>query len=114
ARWLPSWHGAPARLAEITAALAVFITVPQLLGTVGWFRRGPVTLVLVAVGVGVGLVARRASPRTHDGGPITEDRDAPASAATRTERRASASTAARVATVGAAVLVGIVGAQWAG
>src|SRR6185503_17326324 len=32
-RWLPSWHGAPARLAEITGALAVLILVPQLLGT---------------------------------------------------------------------------------
>jgi len=114
ARWLPSWHGAPARLAEVTAALAVFITVPQLLGTVGWFRRWPVTVALVIVGVGVGVGARRASTRVDDSGPITEDTGAPASAVTRTERRARTSTAARVATIGAAVLVGIVAAQWAG
>jgi len=102
ARWLPSWHGAPALLAAITGALAMFILVPQLLGIVGWFRRGPVTIALVAVGVGVGLAARRAPSRTDDGGPITEDRNAPASAASR------------VATIGAAVLVGIVAAQWLG
>jgi hypothetical protein len=105
ARWLPSWRGAPARLAEITGALAVFITVPQLLGTVGWFRRWPVTLALVAIGIGVGVLARRASPRADDGGPVTED---PGAVATKT------STAARVAILGAAVLVGIVAAQWAG
>ena len=113
ARWLPSWHGAQARLAEITGALAVFITVPQLLGTVGWFRRWPVTLLLVAIGVAVGLVARRCAPRADEGGPITEDPGAPAEA-TRTSRRTSTSTAARVATIGAAVLVGIVTAQWLG
>jgi hypothetical protein len=114
ARWLPSWHGAPARLAEVTGALAVFITVPQLLGTVGWFRRWPVTLALVAISAGVGLVARRAAPRADDRGPITEDPGAPAAAATRTSRRTRTSAAARVATIGAAVLVGIVTAQWLG
>jgi len=108
-RWLPSWHGAPARLAEITGALAVLILVPQLLGTVGWFQRAPVTLALVAIGLVVGFVALRAAPGADDGGPVTEDLGA-----TATTRAARRSTAARVAAIGAAVLVAIVATQWAG
>lgn len=98
-RWLPTWHGAPARLAEITAALTVVIVVPQLLGAVGQFRRGVIVLALVAIGIAVGVIAKRAAPRIVD---------APASP----QPRSPQSGYARAALIVAGVLTTILVAQW--
>jgi hypothetical protein len=47
-RWLlPEWSGSPARLAELIIALAVLLTVSELLGAVGGFRRWPFFLTIL-------------------------------------------------------------------
>ena len=50
-RSLPTWSGAPARLVEMIIAISLVVVVSQTLGTIGFFRVGPLvtTLVLVAL-----------------------------------------------------------------
>lgn len=98
ARWLPRLSGAPARLAGIVVGLAVVVLVPELLGAIGGFRRVPVVVTLVAVGVGLGLLAGRPGPRVVDAVPVAEP-------VTR---------ARRFVTVAALALAALVVAQWAG
>ncbi len=69
-RWLPSWAGAPARLAEAVIGLALLTALLQLLGAVGLFRLGPITIAAALVGLagsrallGTGPVHARAAPR---------------------------------------------------
>ena len=59
ARRLPTWSGAPARLAEIVVGLAVVVGVSQVLGTLGMFHLLPVTLGLAAVGATLCWFERR-------------------------------------------------------
>lgn len=59
ARFLGSWTGAEARLAEIVIDLTVVIFVSELLGTVHLYRVGPVVGLLAAIGVAGILTARR-------------------------------------------------------
>ena len=61
-RVLPGWSGAPARLAEITLALAGFVLASELLGTLGAFDALPLALTSLALGVAPWLWQRRASP----------------------------------------------------
>lgn len=95
-RMLPDLAGATARLAEITLGLGAFVLVPELLGAVGWFRRLPVLVALVATGVGSGLLAGpgRAAPAADPAPPPTR--------------------LARGVTVVALALATIVLGQWAG
>jgi hypothetical protein len=96
ARLLPEWTGAPARLAEVVLGMAALILVPELLGAVGQFRRWPVVLALVAVGVGAGLLAGK------------PERPAP----TPPEAAAPRQNGARLVTAAAFLLCAVVFAQW--
>ena len=100
-----TWHGAPARLAEVTGGLVILIVVPQLLGAVGQFRRGAVVLALVAIGIAVGVVARRARPRTVD------EPEAPG-APPAPEGPGSHRGYERASLAGAALLTAVLAAQW--
>jgi hypothetical protein len=104
ARLLPELDGPPARLAEITLGLGALVLVPELLGAVGWFRRVPVLVALVAVGVGAGVLAGR-HPRVVETVPVVEPDPTPEPESSRL---------ARVVTVGAFVVAGAVLAQWTG
>ena len=59
ARVLDTWHGAVARLAEITTDLIVFICVSEILGSVHLYRIAPMVIALFAVGVVGVWTARR-------------------------------------------------------
>jgi hypothetical protein len=96
ARLLPDWTGAPARLAEVTLGVAALILVPELLGAVGQFRRWPVTLALVFIGVAAGLVAGR---------PTHPSQAPPETSAPR-------QSGARLVTAAAFLLCAVVFAQW--
>lgn len=96
ARVLPDWHGAEARLAELTVALAALVVVPELLGTVGLFRRWVVALVLIALGLGAGRIWGRAPER----------------AATPPDDGAPLPLGVRLANGGAFAIVTVVVAQW--
>ncbi|MDQ6745999.1 MAG: hypothetical protein M3Z27_08330, partial [Actinomycetota bacterium] len=70
-RWLPSWAGAPARLAETVIGLALLTALLQLLGAVGLFRLGPIVAgaALIAWGTLRALPGYgRAHPRGAAGG----------------------------------------------
>jgi hypothetical protein len=54
-RFFTGWSGALARLVEAVIGLTLLIAILELLGTVGLFRLGPITVACVAVGVGVWL-----------------------------------------------------------
>ena len=58
-RVLPTWSGAPARLAEITLALAGFVLASELLGAIGVFAALPLGLACLALAVGSWLWRRR-------------------------------------------------------
>ena len=58
-RLLGSWTGAPARLADAVAGVAVLILVMQLLGAVGGLRRAPLVVVLVVLAAAAAALARR-------------------------------------------------------
>ena len=64
ARLISSWSGAPARLAEIVADLAVMTVVMELLGAVHLFRAAPVVASLAVIGL-AGIWAARRYDRTH-------------------------------------------------
>lgn len=93
-RWLPSWAGASARLANVIVWLTSLLTLAELLGTVGWFRTVP----LLTASVATALAARRLFvPRAEavsSGPPL---------------RRAAAD---RIATTAVGVCAVAVGAQW--
>jgi hypothetical protein len=57
ARLLPGWSGAPARLAEAVAGLALLVWAMEALGTVGILDEAPLVALCVALGVGVGLLS---------------------------------------------------------
>ncbi|HEX5608972.1 MAG TPA: hypothetical protein VFX45_02640 [Solirubrobacterales bacterium] len=48
-RFLPSWEGAPARLVEVVAAIALLIWLSEILGTVGLLYAGALVLVSVVI-----------------------------------------------------------------
>jgi hypothetical protein len=50
-RWLADWTGAPARLAEAVAGLAVLIGILELLGAVGLFELGPIVIACALAGL---------------------------------------------------------------
>jgi hypothetical protein len=50
-RVLPDWTGAPARLAEVLAGLALLIAILEVLGAVGLFELGPIVIACVLAGV---------------------------------------------------------------
>jgi hypothetical protein len=63
-RVLPDWTGAPARLAEIVAGLALLIGILEVLGAVGLFELGPVVIACALAGVaGVRSLAGTQVPR---------------------------------------------------
>ena len=55
---LPTWSGAPARVAELVIGIATVVVVSELLGTVGAFSRWPLVM-SCAVLAGVGILASR-------------------------------------------------------
>jgi hypothetical protein len=56
---LPSWVGAPARLAESVCGFAAVIVVAESLGSVSELKRWPVVGALVCVGAVAGIISRR-------------------------------------------------------
>lgn len=72
-RLLPGWRAAPARLFEAIVALSATITVSQILGAVGGFRRAPLFASLTAAGLVLALAGRPRSPADdHDVGDSAE------------------------------------------
>jgi hypothetical protein len=73
-RWLlPEWTGSPARLAETVIALTGLLSVSELLGAIGGFRRWPLLLTIVLLGGASQLVRTSASPSR----PLTAPPSAP-------------------------------------
>jgi hypothetical protein len=73
-RWmlLPSWSGAPARVAEAVIAIAILVLVSEILGCVGAFKRWPVVLACAAIAGGIAFVSRRAGgARDWGAGPVS-------------------------------------------
>lgn len=64
ARLIGSWNGAPARLAEIIADLAVVTVVMEVLGALHVLRAAPVVASLAVIGL-AGVWAARRHDRTH-------------------------------------------------
>ena len=95
-RLLPAWRGAPARLAEAVLAVSALVVVGELLGAVGWFRRGALVAAAAVAGLGTAVAAGR-RPAASD--PV----GAPAVPNARPER----------ATVVAVGLAALVAGQWA-
>jgi len=63
---LPTWQGAPARLAEVIIGLTTLLLTCQALGTVGLFQMAPVVITTVAIAIVVAQAlggARGAHPR---------------------------------------------------
>jgi len=58
ARLLPGWRGAPARLVEVTVAVALVTVVSEVLGTFGLLYAGALILAMVAVALAARLVPR--------------------------------------------------------
>ena len=52
---VPTWRGAPARLAEAVSALFLLVLTAQLLGAVGLLRLAPIVIASVVVGFGIRL-----------------------------------------------------------
>ncbi|HWF52776.1 MAG TPA: hypothetical protein VG294_19180 [Solirubrobacteraceae bacterium] len=72
ARLLPSWSGAPARLAEFVLGFAVLIGVLEVLGALGLFELGPVVAVCLVAAVAARARSVRPGARgagTPPGGP---------------------------------------------
>ncbi|MFL5891937.1 MAG: hypothetical protein ACJ75I_04270 [Solirubrobacterales bacterium] len=59
---LPSWRGAPARLAEVVAWAAALVLVSEVVGTFGGFKEQVILGVGILVGLVAGLLARRGAP----------------------------------------------------
>jgi hypothetical protein len=57
ARLLPGWSGAPARLAEAVAVLALLVWAMEALGAVGILDEAPLVALCVALGGGVGVLS---------------------------------------------------------
>jgi len=57
ARLLPGWSGAPARLAEAVAGLALLVWAMEALGAVGILDEAPLVALCVVLGVGVGVLS---------------------------------------------------------
>lgn len=72
-RFLPSWHGAPARVAEFVLALGMLTAIGEALGVVGAFGRWPVVLLCAAAGTGVFLATRGTESAARRGSPPTVD-----------------------------------------
>jgi hypothetical protein len=62
ARWLPSWSGAPARLADAIVGLSLLLVVLHGLGAIGLFRRGAIAVTALVVGTVLTVWLRRSSP----------------------------------------------------
>ena len=60
---MPQWSGAPAWLADAVIALALFVAVTELLGTIGAFKRVPIVIGCAAAGLGAVLLTRRVPGR---------------------------------------------------
>ena len=58
---LPGWSGAPARLVESVIGIAGLIWVAELLGAIGEYNEVPLVVEAVVVGLGAGVLARRAT-----------------------------------------------------
>src|SRR5258707_1496884 len=58
---LPTWGGAPARLAESVCAVAALTVLAEVAGSVGEFRRWPVIVGMVCVAAVAAIVGRRYS-----------------------------------------------------
>src|SRR5947209_10721488 len=65
---MPDATGATARLVTAVLAIALVVAVELALGAVGQFRRGALSVVCIAVGLAVGMLAGR-RPRAEDGDP---------------------------------------------
>jgi hypothetical protein len=68
-RLLPGWSGAPARLAEAVAAIAIAVLVSEALGAVGLFRAWALVPASVLVGGGLWLLCRRREAVASDDAP---------------------------------------------
>jgi hypothetical protein len=65
--FLPSWVGAPARVAESVCGIAAVVVVAELLGSVGEFSRWPVVATLACLGALAVVISRRyATPAPAD------------------------------------------------
>src|SRR5687768_7258802 len=62
ARFLPSWNGVSARVAEAIAALGGLTVIAEALGVVGALKRWPLVAGCAASGVGAFLLTRSARP----------------------------------------------------
>ena len=58
ARWLPGWAGAPARLAEIVAAVSAAVVLMELLGSFHLLKPAPLVVGALLVGLGAALWIR--------------------------------------------------------
>lgn len=67
-RWFVGFTGPAARLVEILLVLGTIVVVSELLGTVGLFRLVPLTIALVAVGIGAWRLVSRTATTTATGG----------------------------------------------
>ena len=52
----PGWSPALSILADLIGAIAGIIVLSEVLGSIGWFRRGPMIVGAVALGLGLGVV----------------------------------------------------------
>ena len=107
-RWLPSWSGVHARVAECVSVVGALSVTTEALGVVGLFRRWVVVAGCVVVGVVVLVVAQRgthAVPRLHDGEPGDGEPGDGAPLGSLGEWF-------KPATVLAALGAGVVGTQW--
>jgi hypothetical protein len=73
---LPGWSGAPARLAESVATIALVVLVSEALGVVGAFTAGAIVPVSIAVGAALVAGLGRMSPRAAAAHPAPEARPA--------------------------------------
>jgi hypothetical protein len=92
--WLVPWQGAPARLVEVTAGVALVMGVAFVLGGIGWFAGWPLLAALVVGALAVTVLTSVVPP------PAFRLDDAPTVPSPRAER------------VVAVVVVAVVLAQW--
>ncbi|MGH9919552.1 MAG: hypothetical protein ACRD6W_11900, partial [Nitrososphaerales archaeon] len=83
-RLLPSWTGAPARLAAIVIALAMIVCTCEIVGALHQFRRGPVLVGFVVVGAGAWYLSRR-FPSSEGPSPTSSSKDSIRSSVSRAE-----------------------------
>jgi hypothetical protein len=58
-RMLPSWSGAPARLAEVVLGISLLVVILELVGVVGLYRPGWVLAASILAGLAIGVAAGR-------------------------------------------------------